>query len=88
MIFKKPSFKMWLGGYEDEFQDELLRWMQQTRAKTKKGQSVVLPEGFEEYFLAQYVAYNSEIKTRELIFVTWALVAVNIILVIISFIIK
>lgn len=43
------SFKKWLGQYEEEFNDELMRWGQNAGVIGKNGKPALLPEDFEDY---------------------------------------
>mgnify|MGYP001581242292 CR=1 FL=1 len=82
------SFKKWMREYEEEFNNELIRWGQNAGFKGKNGKPAILPEGFEEYTLARYTAYRNEMATKKLVGATWFLAIATIILSIISLFIK
>lgn len=82
------SFKKWLGQYEEEFNDELMRWGQNAGVIGKNGKPALLPEDFEDYTLAQYTAYRNEMTTKRLVWATWFLAIATIILSIISLIFR
>ena len=78
------SFKKWLGQYEEESNDELVRWSQNAGTLGKNGKPTIIPEGFEELHLAQYIAYRNEMTTKRLVWATWFLAIATITLSLIS----
>ena len=68
------KFKDWIKDYEKEYERELEEWKSKSKLKG------IIPQGFDESLLNQYVAYKSEIRTKQLVIATWVLAAVTILL--------
>lgn len=75
------NFQKWLKRYDEEYNAEAIRWQ-------KKSGHKLIPEGFDVTLLQQYTAYRIEMETKRLVYATWALAIVTIILSILTIIIK
>jgi len=84
----KQSFKEWLNNYDKEFKDELICWYLNSKKQKKKEDPVILPSGFEEYVLTQYIAYRNEQTNRRLVMATWFLAVATILLSLLTLILK
>ena len=62
---KKKNFQNWLDGFNDVFEDMLLKW--KNAREDDNQENIRLPKGFHEYVLTQYMAYHNEIQTRRLV---------------------
>lgn len=68
------EFEKWAEEYELEHKKALKKW--QDRSKLKS----IIPKGFGDKLLQQYVAYRNEMATKKLVRVTWVLAIATIIL--------
>ncbi|KHO53802.1 MAG: hypothetical protein QT05_C0001G0024 [archaeon GW2011_AR13] len=72
------KFKKWLKEYDYFYKRESRDYWKRT------GTNVVIPEGFDKEFLSQFIAYKNEMMTKQLVWATWALAIVSIILTVVS----
>ena len=76
------GFEEWLRNYESEYEKALKKW------QDKGGYKSIIPKGFSEKILKQYMAYRIEMETKKLVRATWALAIVTIILSFITLMLK
>ena len=82
------SFKKWLNGFEQAFHDSLLHHAETHGLKMKNKYTALIPEGLQEQALQLYIAYRNQKTNKMLVWATWFLAILTMILIIISFIIK
>ena len=74
------SFEQWLNKYREEYQSVIERYRQKSHFKA------IIPKGFSERILQQYIAYRTEMETKRLVWATWFLAFTTILLSLLTFI--
>ena len=73
------KFLKWAKEYERLYKLELRRYWKENR-----NTEPMIPLNFDRELLQQYIAYKNELRTRQLVWATWALAGVSILLSIIN----
>lgn len=73
------KFLKWAKEYERLYNLELRRYW-----KENKNTESMIPLNFDKELLQQYIAYKNELRTKQLVWATWALAGASIVLSFIS----